>query len=125
MQPNVMTQLDLVEQQFNQVAAFLASGDAPQLETASETLQTLSVQLADLLKVPASPAVQKVVRQRVMSMAQALQVVRLNISRRSLMTEQALQVLIPAAAPKATYSGGSSVYGSVARQSGQFKVLAA
>jgi len=125
MQDAVMTQLDLVEQQFNQVAAFLASGEAPQMETASETLQSLSVQLAKLLQTPANPAAQKTVRERVRTMAQALQTLRLNLSRRSVLTQQALQVLIPETAPKSTYSGGSSVYGSVARQSGQFRVLAA
>ena len=43
-------QLDLVEQQFNQVAAFLAGGDAPQLQTAAATLHALSLDLARLLQ---------------------------------------------------------------------------
>ena len=68
----MIKQLDLVEQQFNQVAAFLASGQAPQVETAS----------------------------------------------------QALQVVVPTA-PGSTYSGGSAVYGTVGRQVGVHKFLAA
>ena len=51
-------QLDLVEQQFNQVAAFLASGQAPQLEIASQSMHALTVELARLLQAQtaASPA---------------------------------------------------------------------
>jgi len=124
MQDAVMTQLDLAEQQFNQVAAFLASGDAPRLETASEALHSISVQLAKLLQTPSSPAAQKVVRQRVKTMAQSLQMLRDNLSRQAAYTQQALAIVVPTP-PKSTYSGGNSVYGSVARQSGQFKVLAA
>lgn len=125
MQDAVKNQLDLVEQQFNQVAAFLASGDAPQLETASEALQALSVQLAKLIQTQASPAAQKAVQQRVKFMAQGLQVLRENLSRRAAYAGQALAVVVPTMASKTTYSAGNSVYGSVARQSGQFKVLAA
>ena len=124
MQDAVMTQLDLAEQQFNQVAAFLASGDAPRLETASEVLQSISLQLAKLLQAPVSPTAKKVVRQRVKIMAQSLQMLRDNLSRQAAYTQQALAIVVPTP-PKSTYSGGNSVYGSVARQSGQFKVLAA
>jgi flagellar biosynthesis/type III secretory pathway chaperone len=121
-----ITQLDLVEQQFNQVAAFLASGNAPQLQTASQALQALSVDLARLLQMPAnaSPASQKAIRQRVVAMAAGLQMLRDNLARQSAFTQQALQVLMPAQA-KSTYGSGSSVYGSVARQSGVHKYLAA
>lgn len=125
MQDPVKIQFDLVEQQFNQVAAFLAAGDAVQLQAASEALQTLSVQLAKILQTQASPAAQKVIRKRVMSMSQSLQTLRDNLARRSAYTQQSLAVLIPDAAPKSTYSARGSVYGTVARQSGQFKVLAA
>jgi uncharacterized protein YukE len=122
------SQLDLVEQQFNQVAVFLAAGDAPQLETASQALQALSVALARLLQTgpasPASPAQQKVVRQRVQAMAAGLQMLRDNLSRQAAFTQQALQVVVPTPA-KSTYSGGSSVYGSVARQAGVHKFVAA
>jgi hypothetical protein len=124
MQDAVMTQLDLAEQQFNQVAAFLACGDAPQMEVACQSLQALSLQLAKLLQAPASPAAKKAVNQRVRALAQQLQMLRDNTFRRAAYTEQALSIVVPTPA-KSTYSGGSSVYGSVARQSGQFKVLAA
>jgi hypothetical protein len=122
----MIKQFDLVEQQFNQVAAFLASGQAPQLETASQALQALSVELARLLPLPAtaSLASQKVLRQRVLAMASGLQILRDNLSRQAAFTHQALQVVVPTPT-KSTYGGGSSVYGTVARQGGVQKYLAA
>jgi ElaB/YqjD/DUF883 family membrane-anchored ribosome-binding protein len=119
-------QLDLVEQQFNQVAAFLASGQAPQLETASQALQALAVDLARLLQnsTGASLATQQAIRQRVVALAQGLQMLRDNLSRQTAYTQQALEVVVPTA-PKSTYGGGSSVYGTVARQGGVQKYLAA
>jgi hypothetical protein len=126
MQDPVKTQLDLVEQQFNQVAAFLANGDALQLQTASQSLQSLGLELAKLLQTSSqySPAAKAVLRRRVQSLAAGMQIVRDNLSRRAAYTDQALAVVVPVA-EKSTYSAGSSVYGSVARQTGAFKVLAA
>ncbi|NVO06331.1 MAG: hypothetical protein HXX19_10575 [Rhodoferax sp.] len=121
-----ITQLDLVEQQFNQVAAFLASGDAARLQTASQELQALSVELARLLQTAsqASPAGQKAIRQRVQAMAAGLQMLRDNLARQAAYTQQALQVLLPTAA-KSTYGGGNPVYGAVVRQGGVQRYLAA
>jgi flagellar biosynthesis/type III secretory pathway chaperone len=126
MQDPIKTQLDLVEQQFNQVAAFLANGDALQLQTASQSLQSLGLQLAKLLQASSqqSPAAKATLRRRVQSLASGLQILRDNLSRRLAYTEQALAVVVPVE-QKSTYSAGGSVYGSVARQTGAFKVLAA
>ena len=125
MQTPVIQQLDLVERQFNQVAAFLAAGDAPHLQAAAAMLQVLSVELPRLVgpqnKVQAHQAE---LRRRVLAMARGLQMLRDNLSRQSAMNLQALKVVVPTPA-KSTYSGGTSVYGSVARQSGAFNVLAA
>ena len=122
----MIKQLDLVEQQFNQVAAFLASGQAPQLETASQALQALTTELARLLPVTAtaSPASQKALHQRVRALASGLQMLRDNLSRQAAFNQQALQVVVPTPA-KSTYGGGTSVYGTVARQGGVHKYLAA
>ena len=122
----MIQQLDLVEQQFNQVAAFLASGQAPQLETASQALQALSLDLARLLQTQsaASAASQKALHQRVVALASGLQMLRDTLSRQAAFNQQALQVVLPTPA-KSTYGGGSSVYGTVARQGGVQKYLAA
>jgi hypothetical protein len=118
-------QLDLVEQQFSQVAAFLACGDALGLQTASSALQNLSVDLSRLLHAPnTSRAVQTATRQRLKEMAAGLQIVRDNLSRQAAYNQQALAVVVPTPA-KSTYSGGSSVYGSVARQAGVQRYLSA
>ena len=120
-----ITQLDLVERQFNQVATFLAAGDAPHLQAAASMLQVLSVELAALLAPKGGSVLEhKALRQRVLSLAKGLQMLRDNLSRQAAINQQALGVVMPAPA-KATYSGGSSVYGSVARQSGAFNVLSA
>jgi hypothetical protein len=128
MQSPAIQQLDLVERQFNQVAAFLAAGDAPHLQAATAMLQVLSVELTRLLPIPAkiqaNQAHQPELRRRVVAMAKGLQMLRDNLSRQSAVNLQALQVVVPTPA-KSTYSGGASVYGSVARQSGAFNVLAA
>jgi hypothetical protein len=63
-------------------------------------------------------------RRRVAAMAKGLQMLRDNLSRQAAVNLQALKVVVPTAA-KSTYSGGTSVYGAVARQSGAFNVLAA
>jgi hypothetical protein len=126
MQDPIQTQLDLVEQQFNQVAALVVAGDALQLQTASQSLQSLGMQLAKLLQSAStgSPAAQSALRRRVQTLASSLQIVRDNLSRRAAFTDQALAVVVPVA-EKSTYAAGSSVYGTVARQTGAFKVLAA
>ena len=125
MQNPILAKLDLVEQQFDQVAAFLADGNAEQLQTASDSLQSLSVELAKLMQTSqTSPALQTALRQRVRTMAAGMQMLRENLSRRAAYTEQALAVVIPST-KKSTYSAGTSVYGTVGRQSGQIKFLAA
>lgn len=117
--------LDLVEQQFNQVAAFLASAQAPQLQEATARLHALSVELVRVLERQ-SPAQtrQAALRQRVQAMARGLQVLRDNLARLSACNQQALQVVMPTAS-NATYSGGGSVYGAVVRQAGVHRYLAA
>ena len=120
-------QLDLVEQQFSQVAAFLASGNAPQLETASALLQALRLELARLLQSNSqiSPAQRQATRVRVRELATGLQVLRDGLSRQAAFTQQSLQVVIPTAQPKSTYGSGNSVYGGVPRQAGVHRYLAA
>ena len=119
-------QLDLVEQQFSQVAAFLAAGNAPQLETASALLQALSQELARLLQANtlAGPAERQATRARLHELALGLQVLRDGLSRQAAFTQQSLQVVLPTQ-PASTYGQGSAVYGGVPRQAGVHRYLAA
>jgi hypothetical protein len=58
------------------------------------------------------------------TLAAGLQMLRDNLSRQAAFNQQALQVVVPTL-PKSTYGGGSSVYGTVVRQGGVHKYLAA
>ena len=101
---------DRVEQQFQEVATLLASGDALQLQTASATLQALSRELALVLQSTPTPS-NKLLRERVKRMAQGLQMLRDNLSRQAAFTQQSLQVVLPRAV-QSTYKSGASVYGA-------------
>jgi hypothetical protein len=128
MQNPLISQLDLVEQQFRQVAALLAQADAPNVQTASAALQSLSVEFSRLLQSANTSRVsltaQKSLRRRLVPLAAGMQMLRDNLSRQAALNQMALNVLVPAPA-KSTYSGGSSVYGTVARQGGVQRFLAA
>lgn len=128
MQNPLISQLDLVEQQFRQVAALLAQADAPNVQTASSALHSLSVEFSRLLQSAntsrVSPAAQKSLRRRLVPLAAGMQMLRDNLSRQAALNQMALNVLVPVPA-KSTYSGGSSVYGTVARQGGVQRFLAA
>ncbi len=128
MQNPLITQLDLVEQQFRQVAAFLAQADAPNVQAASSALQNLTLEFSRLLQAAnvsrVSLAAKKALRRRLVQQAFGLQMLRDNLSRQAALNQMALNVLVPTPA-RSTYSGGSSVYGSVARQGGVQKFLSA
>jgi hypothetical protein len=128
MQNPLISQLDLVEQQFRQVAAFLAASDAPNLQTASSALHSLSLEFAGLLQSAntsrVSRSAQKTLRNRLLPLAAGLQMLRDNLSRQAAQNQMALNVLVPAPA-KSTYAGKSSVYGTVAQQGRVHKYLAA
>lgn len=116
--------LDLVEQQFRQVAAFLAAADANQLPAATQQLQNLSMELARQLpslqgSSQGSPGLQR----RVQMLAQGMHMLRDTLLRQAAVNMQALQVVMPA--PGSSTYGGASVYGSVARQGSVHKYLAA
>lgn len=122
---SIREQLDLVERQFNEVAAFLASGDAAGLESASAALQALSIDLIGMVnrmgrQTSSSPEVVA----RLRSISEGMVNLRDNMARRSALVSQALSVVVPTA-PKPTYSPVSGPFGSAMLHSGAFKVLAA
>ena len=124
----IITQLDLVEQQFRRAAAFLAQADAPHVQAASSALQSLTLEFSRLLQAAnisrVSPAAQKALRLRLQQLASGLQMLRDNLSRQAALNQMALNVLVPTPT-RSTYSGGNSVYGSVARQGGVQRFLSA
>jgi len=103
----------------------LATGDAPALQSATQQLQTLSLELGRLLEARQLTDSQKAwARYRARTLSEGMQRVRENLARRSAFNAQALAVLLPDAV-KPTYSAGSAVYASVARSSGQLQGVAA
>ena len=110
------TQLDLIEQQFNELRSTMLDGNPQQVQVASGALQQLAV---DLLQM-----VDEVGRmQRIHLLANAIQPLREGLLRHSAYVERALEIVIPAA-QKPTYASGAK-YGGAMRQSGAFRVLSA
>lgn len=121
----VLQQLDLVEQQFNEVSALLAAGNADQLEAASAALQALAVEMLQAMGGNARKHLRTPeVVQRIREVSAGIGLLRDNLGRRSALVNQALAIVIPVEAGS-TYTPGAGVYGKPAPQSGAFKYLAA
>ncbi len=83
MSKTLETQLDLVEQQFNEVSALLASGNAVDLEQASAGLQALSVDLIQSLGGAGRvPTVNRALAQRLRNLGEGMSSLRVNLARR-------------------------------------------
>jgi hypothetical protein len=125
MTQTLQSHLDLVEQQFNEVAAILASDNTDRMASASAALQALAVELVQLIgpaeRLRTAPAVDI---ERIKALATGMSLLRDNLSRRTAYVNQALKIVVPTAA-KSTYSNAGSPFSAVIQQSGQFKVLAA
>jgi hypothetical protein len=121
----LQSQLDLVEQQFNEVAAILAADDAGNMASASEALQSLAVELVQLIgpatHLRAAPAADI---ERIKALSTGMRLLCDNLSRRAAYVNQALKIVVPTPA-KSTYSSPRSPFGGVIQQSGEFNVLAA
>jgi hypothetical protein len=117
--------LDLVEQKFNEVSVFIASGEPEQLSAQCHVLQQLSVELMETLtrREFSSQRTPKV-HLRLVSLAHGISQARAQMLRRAAYVDQALAIVVPTES-LSTYGKSSSPYGAVARQSGAFKVLAA
>lgn len=125
MSKTLESQLDLVEQQFNEVSALLASGDAVDLERASAGLQALSVELIQSLGGSGRvPTVSRALAQRLRNLGQGMASLRVNLARRQAQVQQAMRILVPAAAPT-TYGHAAGPYGQAMQNSGAFTVLKA
>jgi hypothetical protein len=122
---SIDSHLDLLEERFNTLAGALIDGSAESLQAASSSLQLLAVELVRMLEAGGQgPLVQSACSRRIQSLTAGLAVVRESLLRQSAYVDRALELIVPAAQQKATYSG-SRTYGGSIRQSGAFKVLAA
>ena len=119
---DLSAQLDLVERQFNEVSVVLLETDPQRLEAASARLYGLAVRLADLAQGVRNDAV---AAKRLQTLAGGLTLLRSQLLRRRAYVDLDLNVVVPTDGV-ATYAGAAAGrYGSLARQTGAFKVLAA
>ena len=119
-----------VEIQFQHASLALAEGDSQALIEHSATLQQLAVDLLDYLSRGGTMApVTPTLRQRMAQLATLMPALRDTLRRRTVYADLALQTLVPVA-PDATYAvdyarAGVAVYGTIPRQSGSLRTVAA
>jgi hypothetical protein len=121
---SLQNQIDRLEQQFKAVASLVADDQATALTSGCEALQQLSVELAQTFDSLPPLAVPGPILLRLKELSQGITVLRENLLRRAAYVDYALSVVVPIA-PKATYGTTTGPYGTLARQTGAFKVLAA
>ena len=118
-------QLDLLEERLIALARTLVEGNPDAFQSASASLQLLSVELVHMLKSGGRGQFGGSGRaHRIRAMAGGLAAIRENLFRQSAYVDRALEVLVPATRQKSTYPG-SRTYGGPVRQSGAFSVLSA
>lgn len=118
------TQLDSIEQQLNELSAFLLGGAPHQMQVGSNALQQLAVNLMQIADEEGRSSLRDRSRiQRIKTITSAMQPLREGLLRHSAYVERALEIMLPSA-QQATYAGGAK-YGGAMRQSGAFKVLSA
>ncbi|MES2581489.1 MAG: hypothetical protein V4627_02135 [Pseudomonadota bacterium] len=119
------TQLDLLESQFNTLAASLMDGKSDALLAGGAGLQRLAVEMAQMVEGLGHTEIKSPHRmQRIKVLASGVASLRESLLRHMAYVERALEIVVPATRDKATYAGGGA-YGQPVRQSGAFSVLAA
>lgn len=119
------SQLDRIEQQFNELSALLLDGDPQGVEVASEALQQLAVEFLQMVEEAGRGSLKSNARAaRIKTLASVFPLLRGNVLRRSAFVDRALETIIPNA-PESAYAGSAKKYGASMRQSGAFKVLSA
>jgi hypothetical protein len=126
MQPfKLDTQLDLLESEFNVLAASLLDGKPDAFLAGGSSLQRLAVELAQMANGLGHAELKSSRRiQRIKVLAGGIANLRESLLRHMAYVERALEIVVPATRDKATYAG-SGAYGQPVRQSGAFSVLAA
>jgi hypothetical protein len=121
---SVQSQIDRLEQQFKAVASLLVEDQPNAITSGCEAVQQLSVELVQTFDSLPPLAVPAPILLRLKELSQGITVLRENLLRRAAYVDYALSVVVPTS-PKSTYGAATSPYGTLARQSGAFKVLAA
>lgn len=104
----------------------LRCGDAAAVLSASQSLRDIVVDASRLMREISTPEGQRAsLVARLRRLAKLMVAQREGLIRRTVMVERNLEILVPAAIRTATYGSSSGPYGSIARKTGAFKVLAA
>lgn len=113
-----------LEAQFNALAAAVATGEAESLPQLAEQVQRNAINLATVWEEwqhqgLAEPAL----AERVKALAEGLQIVRTSLTRRAMLVEQTLGLVVPASLDP-TYAT-TGVYGAGPKASGRFLPVSA
>jgi hypothetical protein len=128
---DIESQLSLIEAQLAFLRDASLAENPAQLPTALAGLQPLLMDLSQTLRATKSSATHRaVVQGRLKKMFAMVSSLREGVIRQSVSVDRALAALVPAAAQAITYGTASSAlrhqpYGTVLRQSGEFKMLVA
>ncbi len=119
--------LDAIEMNLQQVFVAMRQHQSQQLMVASEELRRLSIELAGLVRRFPQASANKLIKTRLVSLAAMMGSSRSALIRQGVMAERALATLMPSVQattykPAAT---GRLPYGSVGRQSGEFRSFVA
>lgn len=122
---NLDAKLDGLHERLNAMAASLLGDSPEQIQFTSTQFQLLAVELVQTIDTVGRRQLASPTRvRRIKQLAMGLAMVRENLLRQSAYVDRALELVVPAARPKSTYSGNQT-YGSPVRQSGAFTVLSA
>ncbi len=121
--------LDQIEASLEQMDLALRQSNSQLLLRASSDVQRFALALPQLLQ-QTRPGADKSTQQRVLQLAGALGLRREAVFRHTAMVQRALAALVPASQENATYAPAVGrlsrrPYGSVGRQSGEFRSLTA
>lgn len=117
-----------IEQRSSVVSAKLIAGDPQALAEAAGALQQIAVEFSQVVpSLTLCAGSSATLKSRVQKIALSLGVQRENLIRRQVVVQRALNAILPAApgTSSAAYAKTASPYGSVGKQTGAFKVLAA
>ena len=113
------------ERCFDDVSAALASGEPVALETSGAALRQAAMALSALLpRLTALERRDKDLKARLKRLADGMAPRRESLIRRTVLVDRALNAIVPATG-SATYGRAAGPYGSLGKQTGAFKYLAA
>ncbi len=114
-----------VELHVNDVASALVSGEPQALATASVALRQAAIDFSALLqRLTPVELKNKHLKPRLKNIADGMATHRESLIRRTVLVERALNAIVPAT-QSATYAQAAGPYGSLGKQTGAFKFLAA